>query len=103
MKKFDEQYKEFYDNIKADDELKERILITCLNQKKKKELKNTFWIRRILIVICSILIFVIFSSSIVFATEIKDFVKIADKSGEWKPCRGGVYFQRKGGDPPIEK
>lgn len=35
--------------------------------------------------------------------EIKDFVKIADKSGEWKPCRGGVYFQRKGGDPPIEK
>lgn len=75
MKKFDEQYKEFYDNIKADDELKERILITCLNQKKKKELKNTFWIRRTLIAICSILIFVIFSSSIVFANEIKDFVK----------------------------
>ena len=35
--------------------------------------------------------------------EIKNFVKIADKSGEWKPCRGGVYFQRKGGDPPSEK
>ena len=29
--------------------------------------------------------------------EIKNFVKIADKSGEWKSCRGGVYFQRKGG------
>lgn len=25
--------------------------------------------------------------------EIKNFVKIADKSGEWKPCRGGVYFK----------
>ena len=35
--------------------------------------------------------------------EIKNFVKIADKSGEWKSCRGGVYFQRKGGDPPSEK
>ena len=35
--------------------------------------------------------------------EIKNFVKIANKSGEWKPCRGGVYFQRKGGDPPSEK
>ena len=35
--------------------------------------------------------------------EIKDFVKIADKSGEWKSCRNGAYFQRKGGDPPIEK
>ena len=35
--------------------------------------------------------------------EIKNFVKIADKNGEWKPCRGGVYFQRKGGDPPSEK
>lgn len=28
---------------------------------------------------------------------------IADKSGEWKSCRNGAYFQRKGGDPPIEK
>lgn len=27
--------------------------------------------------------------------EIKNFVKIADKNGEWKSCRGGVYFQRK--------
>ena len=35
--------------------------------------------------------------------EIKDFVKIADKSGEWKSCRNGAYFQRKGGDPPIEE
>lgn len=26
--------------------------------------------------------------------EIKNFVKIADKSGEWKACRGGVYFQK---------
>ena len=25
--------------------------------------------------------------------EIGKFVKIADKSGEWKSCRGGVYFQ----------
>ncbi|MCM1218078.1 MAG: hypothetical protein NC548_26630, partial [Lachnospiraceae bacterium] len=31
--------------------------------------------------------------------DISKFVKIADKSGEWKPCRGGVYFQREGGDP----
>lgn len=28
--------------------------------------------------------------------EIKDFIKIADKSGEWKSCRGGVYFQKAG-------
>lgn len=35
--------------------------------------------------------------------EIKNFVKIADKNGEWKPCRGGVYFQRKGGNSPSEK
>lgn len=26
--------------------------------------------------------------------EIKNFIKIADRSGEWKTCRGGVYFQR---------
>lgn len=25
--------------------------------------------------------------------EISKFIKIADKSGEWKACRGGVYFQ----------
>ncbi len=25
--------------------------------------------------------------------EIGKFVKIADKNGEWKSCRGGVYFQ----------
>ena len=31
--------------------------------------------------------------------EIKNFTKIADRSGEWKSCRSGVYFQRKGGDP----
>lgn len=28
--------------------------------------------------------------------EIKNFVKIADKNGEWKSCRGGVYFKHKG-------
>lgn len=28
--------------------------------------------------------------------EIKDFVKIADKSGEWKSCRNGVYFSAQG-------
>lgn len=26
--------------------------------------------------------------------EIKNFVKIADKNGEWKACRGGLYFQK---------
>lgn len=26
--------------------------------------------------------------------HIKKFKKIADKSGEWKACRGGVYFQK---------
>ena len=31
--------------------------------------------------------------------EIKNFTKIADRSGEWKSCRSCVYFQRKGGDP----
>lgn len=35
--------------------------------------------------------------------EIKDFVKIADKSGEWKSSRNGAYFQRKGGNPPSEE
>ena len=35
--------------------------------------------------------------------EIKNFVKIADKSGGWKSCRSGVFFQRKGGNPPSEK
>lgn len=25
--------------------------------------------------------------------EISRFTKIADRSGEWKACRGGVYFQ----------
>ncbi len=25
--------------------------------------------------------------------EISKFTKIADRSGEWKACRGGVYFQ----------
>lgn len=29
--------------------------------------------------------------------EVKNFVKIADKSGEWKACRGGVYFQKNDG------
>lgn len=27
--------------------------------------------------------------------EISKFTKIADRSGEWKTCRGGVYFQSK--------
>ncbi len=27
--------------------------------------------------------------------EISKFTKIADRSGEWKACRGGVYFQSK--------
>lgn len=27
--------------------------------------------------------------------HIEKFKKIADKSGEWKACRGGVYFQKK--------
>ena len=30
--------------------------------------------------------------------EIKKFEKIADKSGEWKSCRGGVYFQKREDD-----
>ncbi len=30
--------------------------------------------------------------------EISKFTKIADRSGEWKTCRGGVYFQPKEGN-----
>ncbi len=33
----------------------------------------------------------------------KDFVKIADKKGEWKTCRGGVYFQQIEGDAIRDK
>ncbi|MEY8518794.1 hypothetical protein AALC25_18215 [Lachnospiraceae bacterium 29-84] len=35
--------------------------------------------------------------------EIKDFIKIVDKSREGKPCRGGAYFQHKGGEPLSEE
>lgn len=75
MKDFNEQYKEFYKNIKASNELKEKIINDTLNSSSEKISNKKIHFTKPAFLLCSFLAICLIGTSIVFAKNIIETIK----------------------------